>query len=80
MEHTVLDENGATVIVVEPFYDARKRAWLGEPMTRDNPENPPHEGCGDTPSLIHVFPHLDSSNLFHYTVFQCRVCGEEFNV
>ena len=90
-EHRVFDENGKDAIVYEPFYDARHRVWLGEPPPRDSPDNPPCPTCeggeeelellvGEHRSLIHMYPHLDSSNLFHYTVYQCRICGERFRV
>ena len=82
-EHRVFDENGKDAIVYEPFYDARHRVWRGEQPTRNSPDNPPCPPslCGSSePSLIHMHPHLDSSNLFHYTVYQCRVCGGVFRV
>ena len=80
-EHTVFDENGETVVVQEPFYDARHRVWLGERPPRRSPDNPPCSICdSDEPSQIHMYPHLDSSNLFHYTLYHCRVCGGEFRV
>ena len=78
-EHRVFDEDGKNVVVQEPFYDARHRVWLGEKPPRNSPDNPPCPAC-EGASLIHMYPHLDSSNLFHYTVYQCRVCGGEFRV
>ena len=78
-EHRVFDEDGKDAVVREPFYDARHRVWLGEKPPRENPDNPPCPTC-EGPSLIHMYPHLDSSNLFHYTLYQCRACGEVFRV
>ena len=78
-EHRVFDEFGKDAVVPEPFYDARHRVWRGEKPPRNSPDNPPCPVCEGT-SLIHMYPHLDSSSLFHYTVYQCRVCGGEFRV
>ena len=63
--------------IQQPYYDMRRREWVGRKPERRDPANPRCPKCGGL-SAVHQYAILDSDGEYQPQSHRCLRCGEEF--